>query len=223
MIGTLLVGGLWATLSRGPWLTALLVTVLYLALNPKGMASAIKAITAISVIIVLILLSPFGDQVVAYVPFLGGVDAQNVEYRQRLFETSIVLIKQNPFFGNPRVLDSMQSLKQGQGIIDLVNGYLQIALFYGLVGVVLFVALLSLAVKKGITAWWYSRFANVEAAFVFAVLVAAMVSTMFFIATASYGGTTYMIAGMLASCWYVAFHSSKRRPTMAAALSPGIR
>jgi hypothetical protein len=41
-------------------------------------------------------------------------------------------------FGNPFVLLDMEELRTGDNIIDLVNAYAQVALFYGLVGLALF-------------------------------------------------------------------------------------
>lgn len=226
-LGALLLGGLWATLSRGPWLTAALFTLVYLALDPKGAVVAVKAMAGLAIASLLLLASPLGDGIVAYLPFVGNVDASNVEYRVRLFETSLTLIGQNPFFGNPFVLEQMESLRQGQGIIDLINGYVQIALFYGLVGLGLFVLLLVLGAKRGFTAWRAVRYVDAEAARSIAALVAAMLSTMFFIATAGYGWTTYMIAGMLASYWHIVVRkapaNARAAPSWPAARAQGRR
>lgn len=61
-------------------------------------------------------------------------------YRQELFWTSANYILQYPFFGDRNFLQSgmFDHLLQGQGIIDVTNLYLQVALTFGLVGLALF-------------------------------------------------------------------------------------
>ena len=88
----------------------------------------------------LLLASPAGRTIIDYLPFVGTVDAGTVTYRERLFDISIEVIKQNPVLGAADVmqLPVMQQLRQGAGIIDIVNTYLLVALVTGLVGLSLF-------------------------------------------------------------------------------------
>jgi O-antigen ligase len=95
----------------------------------------------LSVIVVTVLLaSPFGETIIAHLPFVGTIDERNVAYRQRLMEISIQVIMQNPFFGETtfRQASELQVLRQGQGIIDVVNTYLRVGMESGLVGLSLF-------------------------------------------------------------------------------------
>jgi hypothetical protein len=207
-LGLLMLGGLWATLSRGPWLTAFLFVVLFLLLNPHGATAAIKAIAGLTAVVLLVLLSPLGDRLINYLPFVGTVDSGNVEYRQQLIDVAWPLILQNPMGGNPDVMTQLESLRQGQGIIDLINGYIAVALFTGFGGLALFAGLLSLAALRALAAWFRLRRADPDAAHVAAALAAAMLATMFFIFTAGYGPTTYVLAGLCASCWHVARRAS---------------
>jgi O-antigen ligase len=62
----------------------------------------------------------------------------NVLYRQELLTQSLALIHQSPWFGVPNYMQSLENLRQGEGIIDLVNTYLVIALNVGILGVGLF-------------------------------------------------------------------------------------
>jgi O-antigen ligase len=74
-------------------------------------------------------------------PFLGGhVDSFNVVYRQRLWDRAWQIIQQSPMLGDDAALLQMQDLRQGQGIIDLVNTYIGILLDNGFVGLSLFLA-----------------------------------------------------------------------------------
>ncbi len=82
--------------------------------------------------------SPLGARIRGAPALRRNGDQDSVDQRQQLAETSWRLIQQNPWFGNPFVLLQMEELRTGDGIIDLVNGYVQVALFYGLVGLALF-------------------------------------------------------------------------------------
>ena len=77
-----------------------------------------------------------------------------LNYRAELIRTSIPQIASRPLFGASDFLEKPQfeELRQGEGIIDLVNTYLQLALFYGLVGLGLYLgahfAAMSSALKQ---------------------------------------------------------------------------
>lgn len=204
-VAALLLGGLWSCASRGAWLAALLSSGVYLALNPNGLARAVKAIAISCFGFLVFLISPLGDKFVSYLPFVGTVDSYNVDYRVKLFTVCMDLIKINPIFGNQLAINQMQELRQGQGIIDLVNGYLQIAVFNGLIALGLFVGLLVLGVVRAVTAWNVIRREDVELAYLGSSLVAAMLGTLLFIATAGIDPMTYMLAGMLTSYWCLSF------------------
>jgi O-antigen ligase len=90
----------------------------------------------------LLAIVPGGQKVLDLLPFIGSVDVDNITYRQRLFDNAIIVIQRNPLFGSfdYRNTPEMQSMIQGEGIIDIVNTYIGVALSFGLVGLTLFVA-----------------------------------------------------------------------------------
>jgi O-antigen ligase len=51
-------------------------------------------------------------------------------------------------FGIPNALSYLEHLKQGQGIVDIVNSYLGIALNFGMTGLVPFVSMFLIALFK---------------------------------------------------------------------------
>jgi hypothetical protein len=69
-------------------------------------------------------------------PFIGNLEKENITYRERLLDNSWIVIQRNPLFGSFdfRNTPEMQSMIQGDGIIDIVNTYLNLALRVGLVG-----------------------------------------------------------------------------------------
>jgi O-antigen ligase len=129
---------LYSTVSRGPWVTAALVIVLTGLFTRKVVRFyAVLALSA-TVVAGALLVSPWAEKVINFLPFIGKVDPENVVYRQQILDTTFVMIQQNPVFGNVRVLEQLEHLRQGQGIIDLVNVYAEIAMTYGLLGLFLF-------------------------------------------------------------------------------------
>lgn len=130
--------GLLASYSRGPWLGAVLMYVVYIVVSSRSLGRILKGGVAVTAVLGVILISPIGDKVKSVLPFFGGkVDNFNVIYRHRLNERSWELIQQSPFFGDQMAYFKMEELRQGEGIIDLVNAYASTALFYGLIGMTL--------------------------------------------------------------------------------------
>src|SRR4029077_16065969 len=86
----------------------------------------------------------------------------------------------------------------GQGIIDIVNGYLWAALFYGLVGLALLVGFSLLALFRGFAAFRQSN-GDRDAATLGAALLACMVGALVYVATAGYNEGPYMLFGLSVS------------------------
>jgi len=136
----LLAAGLVAAMSRGPWVGAALMVVAFVATGPKAVPRLLKLGAAGLCVVPLLMVSPAGQSLVDYLPFVGTVEAQNVAYRELLFDISLGVVLENPLFGawDFLQLPVMQQLKQGEGIIDVVNSYLGVALASGFVGLALF-------------------------------------------------------------------------------------
>jgi O-antigen ligase len=138
LVWAVLLLGLYSTVSRGPWVAAAVVMILAGLFTQKVLKFyAVLAVTA-SVIAGGLLMSPWADKLINFLPFIGKVDQGNVEYRQQLLDAAFMMVRQNPVFGNVRVLEQLEHLRQGQGIIDMVNVYAEVAMTYGLVGLFLF-------------------------------------------------------------------------------------
>jgi hypothetical protein len=81
----------------------------------------------------LLLASPLGERITNVLPFMGGsVDVGSITYRQRLFDRLWEIIQSHPYFGDQLAYTRMEDLRQGEGIIDLVNVYATMAALYGL-------------------------------------------------------------------------------------------
>ena len=143
MIGGLcLVAGLIAAFSRGPWVGAAAMGLLITVIGPGKGKRLTLAIGLGGFSVLGLLASPWGQTVLNYLPFIGSVDSSSIDYRGRLFDVSLLVFWQNPVFGDLNyfenaLLDQIRQI-QGQGFIDVVNTYLQVALPYGLLGLVFF-------------------------------------------------------------------------------------
>jgi O-antigen ligase len=138
----LLAGGLFAPLSRGPWIGAAAMFILYIATGRKAVKRLMLLALAGVLALPLLTIVPGGQKLLDLLPFIGTVDVENITYRQRLFDNAIIVIQRNPLLGSFDYRDTpeMQSMIQGEGIIDIVNTYIGIALSLGLIGLTLFVA-----------------------------------------------------------------------------------
>jgi len=186
IVGWFLVG-LYGPMSRAPWLTAVILVAVYFALQPKGFKRIAKGGLAFVMVAGLLLLTPLGDRIINFLPFVGKVDAENVDYRQQLAELSWELVQVNPWFGDPFVMANMEELRQGQGIIDLVNVYAEIALFNGLVGLFLFITPFLMGIWVCIARAKQEGPLGNTHALLGLYVAAAMIATLFMMATGSLG------------------------------------
>jgi O-antigen ligase len=148
LVGAVLWVGLFASMSRGPWIGAALIYLAYSALKPRAVSRLFKASFVIAAVLGAISISPVGEKMLNSLSFSGSQTDSSVTYRQRLFDRSLELIEEHPLFGDQLAMQEMEDLRQGQGIIDVVNTYIGVALFSGLVGLALFLGfILSAAVN----------------------------------------------------------------------------
>ena len=219
--------GIIVTYSRGAWVTAVLISLLFVASRPNAMRHIGGALAIAVCALALMYVTPFKESVLDRLPFIGTAQQDTVDYRQQLAEVSWVLIKQNPLFGDPFAYRQMESLRQGQGIIDIINGYIYTALFTGFTGLGLQVGVFLTSLVRGFRAFLAWRSEDRDAGLLGASLVACMGASLVFIATASISTTTYILCGLLVS--YAASHARtvseplfRRGASSRAALNPSI-
>jgi O-antigen ligase len=135
----LLLVGLFVPLSRGPWVGAAAMVLIMILTGPSPILHLTRLGILGAVLLPALFATSAGEAIYKLLPFVGEVD-HTVTYRRQLIEVSLELVMDNPFFGAYDYIFSpaMQELKQGQGIIDVVNSYVAIALGSGLVGLALF-------------------------------------------------------------------------------------
>lgn len=140
LLGALLMGGVVAPLSRGPWVGFAAMVLAVVGTGRQAMNKLMRLFFAVVLLFALLMILPGGQRIVAFLPFVGSVETGGIDYRQRLIDNSLIVIGRNPLLGSTNFLETpeMQEMMQGQGIIDVTNTYLAIALNYGLVGLGLF-------------------------------------------------------------------------------------
>lgn len=148
----MIAAGSIASLSRGPWVSLIAGLILWFSLSPQGLKRLFMAAGVMGAAFGLVLLTPARDEIISLIPWVGSTDSQNIDYRARLLQVSMFLISESPWFGSPTFMSApiMQQMVQGQGIIDLVNTYISLALSSGLVGVFLFSTVVIGPLLKGL-------------------------------------------------------------------------
>jgi O-antigen ligase len=148
----LLLVGIVAPLSRGPWIGMTAMVLMFILAGKNVVKQIAKLAVVLGLLFGVLALTGNTEAIVQFLPFVGNIDDFNVSYRQQLFDRSIQVVLENPFFGSNTYLSKMEDLRQGQGIIDLVNTYIIVALNTGLAGLTLFVSFFAwilFAVAKG--------------------------------------------------------------------------
>ena len=134
---------LYLTKARGPWLGAIVMVILYIWSGQNRFGNFSKFTFGSVVAVIALSMTSFGEKLISMLPFVGSSDtheASPVEYRIQLLEQAQTLFQKKPLFGlaNYRESSEMEAMRQGQGIIDVVNSYIDIGLSYGIVGLGLF-------------------------------------------------------------------------------------
>ena len=81
--------GLFASLSRGPWVGTMVLVLVYLAFSPNAVANLARLVVVGAAVLLPLLLTPVGGRLLDLLPFVGTVDSGSVAYRQHLFDNAI--------------------------------------------------------------------------------------------------------------------------------------
>jgi hypothetical protein len=136
-----LLAGLLAPLSRGPWVGAAAMALVFV-LTGRAPAVGLTRLAILGALAVPVLLaSPAGQTIIDHLPWVGSIEARNVEGRERMTMTAFRIVFENdPFFGSSDFITrpEMEALRGPDGLIDLISTYVVIALTSGFVGLSLF-------------------------------------------------------------------------------------
>ncbi len=219
-----LLGALAFTWSRGPWLGAAIVIVNMLVMSRLSWRAYAGGL-AVAVVLAVVAKST-GADALAY-DFLkalfgsGEEDYGTIEYRRQILEASLALLKQSPWFGVPNYWVYLQDFRQGEGIIDLVNTYVLIAMDTGVVGVALYAAPQVIAVVRMVHRLESPAGGRPNDLFVMA-FVSTLLAVAFILFTASTIGTmsytiTFLVAAALV---YAHARAPSRQASKVAPMQP---
>jgi len=138
---------IFATGARGAWLSAAMVVISYFLLSKLNKAGR--------QILIISLLAGFAGMMVLVFQDSDLLSDKygSFDYRAELVRTSMRQLADRPLFGSADFINTARfaHLRQGEGIIDLVNVYIQLSLYYGLVGLSLFIGANFLVMRGGLT------------------------------------------------------------------------
>lgn len=143
LFGIVIVFCLISTLARGSWLGGGVLAYIFLSTGRSVLKSSLFLSLIAGASFTLLNMTEYGKKLIDLIPFVGNSRSDTIEYRERLLENAWIVFQKNPMFGSTKFLETeeMESMRQGQGIIDLVNAYIQVALPYGGIGVFVFVVI----------------------------------------------------------------------------------
>jgi len=196
--------GLLATFSRGPVIGALGIYVVVVAMGRRALPRLLKRAIFGLLIVMLIGQLPIGERFARSLPFSmqsGNKEADySISYRERLAARSWDLIEEHPFFGDQLALQKLEDMRQGEGIIDLVNTYAEITMFYGFIGIGTFIGLILVAFRRLYRVAKAIAQDDPDFALMGFTLAGCIVGTLLMLATCSfilgYVKVFYVIAGL---------------------------
>ncbi len=144
----MVVGGLYAPVSRGPWVGAAILYIAFILYNKNVVKNLLKVKLLAACVFIALAGTQLGDKLFNLLPFVGNTEKHNVEYREKLFDVTMVIIERYPILGSYNFLNEPEMTKLYQGNVsnselkvDIVNSYIGIALAQGLVGLILFLGI----------------------------------------------------------------------------------
>ena len=190
-----------ATFSRGQWLAAGLLVLSLVAMR-KMSSGAFRIVLVVTILAgVGIKVANLDSVVIAALgAVFGSSDAElsSIQYRQQLLDTSLALIKQSPWLGVPNYAAQMQGLRQGEGIIDLVNTYVAVLLDTGVIGLTLFLLPYGVVINRLLNALRPAAAApRVPGDRFAAAMIALTIACLFAIFTTSNWGTMPLLLTLL--------------------------
>ncbi len=141
--GGAIIACLISTMARGAWVGLICLYFAFLWTGKGGTQKIAGWILVGMTAMPVLALTPLGNKIIALLPFVGTSSADTVDYRSQLIDQSWLVFKRNPWFGATNYLEApeLEVMRQGQGIIDIVNSYVGLVLPNGLVGLALFLAI----------------------------------------------------------------------------------
>jgi O-antigen ligase len=132
--------GLLVPWSRGPWVGAVLLLIVFIATGRNSVKRLLGLALVGMIILALLSILPGGERIINLLPIVGTTEKSTIDYRNDLITVSMIVIQRNLWFGSVNYLEAFEwELLYQNHLIDIVNTYFQVALQNGLVALFLFV------------------------------------------------------------------------------------
>ncbi len=179
--------GLVAAMSRGPWVGAAVGLFVIALTSSDPLTNVFKLLLASFVAASMLLILPGGEKILDYLPWVGTIDAGGIDFREILWQQSILVISKSPWIGSIDFTEMREfdSIRISSGFVDIVNSYLGIALQYGLIGLALFALLLLASIVSVLRALFGHGERNAEMSIYGASLLALGVTEILVISMVS--------------------------------------
>jgi len=190
-VGGVILVAMISSYSRGAWLGCGVLLGVYFIQGKNKRKVLANGLIAMVVMLIVLCISPVGEKLYQMLPFVGDKSSHaesTIDYRKKLFEQSLVVLYKKPFFGNINFIKDkdLQGMIQGEGIIDMVNSYLQISLSRGLVGLYFFIMIFYVNIKN----LWQKKKVSKNEAYkdIISICIAIIIAMLTVIATTSLVG-----------------------------------
>lgn len=209
LIWGILLVGIYAPLSRGPWLGALVMVGVFLATGKNAIYRLGKFVAVLALAFGVLTQLPGGERYLNLLPFIGKTDAGTVEYREKLLEHVDVMVAKNFWFGTIDYREDpyMQDMRQGENIVDIVNSYINVVMESGIIGFTLYVLFFVIVVVQTYNALRYYKDPEEELVQFGRGAFALMLGSLFTIYTVSSIGVIpplhYAAAGLCMAFVYI--------------------
>jgi hypothetical protein len=192
-----LVLGFFMSASKTPFLAGAIGFGTLTLVGRNAVPRLVVGVIAAMILLLMLQLTPWGEGLLSYLPFIG--ERGTSDYRARLLERGMDIMWDHPFFGDHLYTYKLEDLRQGEGIIDIVNAYLGKALEHGLIYTTLLLAVLIWPSVSAVTLLPKLRQVDTQLAFIGAGIIAGMaVVTIGFTATSMTDHSEAILIGLAA-------------------------
>ena len=166
---------------------AIVLIIVFLATGSQKFKRFAVLIALIFTLIPTLSVIPGGHKIIDLLPFVGHTESQNIDYRSDLLTNSAIVFERHLLLGSNNYVEELAELgmTQGQGIVDIVNSYVWIALKHGLIGLILFVSFFLVLLNTIYSAMRKVEDKNSESYLLGRALLSCLSATMVIIFTVS--------------------------------------
>lgn len=172
--------GLVAAMSRGPWVGAAIGLFVIALASHDPLVKIFKLLVASFGAAFMLVMIPGGEKILDYLPWVGSIDAGGIDFREILWQQSMLVIDKSPWIGSVGFteLPEFDPIRLGDGFVDIVNTYLGVVLQLGLIGLALFVLMLLTSLVSVLRALSVNRNRNDEMSIYGVALLAVIIATI---------------------------------------------